>query len=200
MFNLTSEIMNNKYSGNVSDFQPVVEDASRVVISYGLKELGDGKAEWYEIPFYKKQGKPSFDAAKKAIIADINAHTDEKIVNGFPWTILHGDHAGETVNVWLSEENQRNFSEAQRVAAMTDGANLPLQVKVSEGADGIPVYDSFETIQEITNFYLAGVQFINATLQAGWAEKDSIDWTPYEQALNPQPNQESSKKASTRKK
>jgi hypothetical protein len=44
------------------------------------------------------------------------------------------------------------------------------------------------------------VQFINATLQAGWAEKDSIDWTPYEQALNPQPNQESSKKASTRKK
>ena len=179
--------MNNKYSGNVSDFQPVVEDASRVVISYGLKELGDGKAEWFEVVFYKKHGKPNLEAVKKAVIADINAHTDEKILNGFPWAILHGDNAGETVNVWLSEENQRNFSEAQRVAAMTDGANLPLQVKVSEGADGVPVYDNFETIEEITNFYLAGVQFIDATLKAGWAEKDSIDWAPYEEALNPQP-------------
>ena len=192
--------MQNKYSGNVSDFQPVVEDASRVVISYGLRELGDGKAEWFEVVFYKKQGKPDLEAVKKAVIADINAQTDEKILNGFPWTTLHGDHAGETVNVWLSEENQRNFSEAQRVAAMTDGANLPLQVKVSEGADGVPVYDSFETIEEITNFYLAGVQFINATLQAGWAEKDSIDWAPYEAALNPQPEQTEGTKKTTRKK
>ena len=173
--------MNNKYSGLVSDFVPVVEDASRIVISYGLTELSEGKAEWYEVVFYKKQGKPDLEALKKAVIADINAHTDEKIVNGFPWAILHGDHAGETVNVWLSEENQRNFSEAQRVATMTEGANLPLQVKISEGADGIPIYDVFNTIEEITNFYLAGVQFINTTLQAGWAEKDSIDWTPYEE-------------------
>ena len=194
--------MQNKYSGNVSDFQPVVEDKSRVVISYGLEVAEDGKkATWYEVVFYKKQGKPNLEAVKKAVIADINAHTDEKILNGFPWAILHGEHAGETVNVWLSEENQRNFSEAQRVAGMTEGANLPLQVKVSEGADGVPVYDSFETIQEITTFYLAGVQFINATLQAGWAEKDAIDWTPYEQALNPQPEQDGgTKKASTRKK
>lgn len=191
--------MNNKYSGNVSDFVPVVEDASRVVISYGLKELGDGKAEWYEVVFYKKQGKPDLEAVKKAVIADINAHTDEKILNGFPWAILHGDNAGETVNVWLSEENQRNFSEAQRVAAMTEGANLPLQVKVSEGADGVPVYDSFETIEEITNFYLAGVQFIDVYLKAGWAEKDSIDWAPYEAALNPQPEQTTSKKSSKKK-
>ena len=193
--------MNNKYSGNVSDFQPVVEDASRVVISYGLKELGDGKAEWFEVVFYKKQtAKPTIEQVKKAVIADINAHTDEKILNGFPWAILHGDNAGEIVNVWLSEENQRNFSEAQRVAAMTDGSNLPLQVKVSEGADGVPVYDSFETIEEITNFYLAGVAFIDVCLKAGWAEKDSIDWAPYEQALNPQPEQTEGTKKTTRKK
>ena len=190
--------MNNKYCGNVSDYAPVSEDQSRVVIMYGLKEDGD-KAEWYEVVFYKKQGKPDLEAVKKAVIADINAHTDEKILNGFPWAILHGDNAGETVNVWLSEENQRNFSEAQRVAAMTEGANLPLQVKVSEGADGVPVYDSFETIEEITNFYLAGVQFIDVCLKAGWAEKDSIDWAPYEQALNPQPEQTTGKKSSKKK-
>ena len=32
---------NNKYCGNVSDFAPVSEDQSRVVIMYGLKEDGD---------------------------------------------------------------------------------------------------------------------------------------------------------------
>ena len=190
----------NKINGSSSEFALVKEEGNRTVIGYGFEaEQGGEKTTWYEVYFPKKQGKPDLESVKKAVIADINAQTDEKILNGFPWGILHGEHAGETVNVWLSEENQRNFSEAQRVAAMTEGANLPLQVKVSEGADGVPVYDSFETIQEITTFYLAGVQFINATLQAGWAEKDAIDWTPYEQALNPQPEQSEGKK-STRKK
>lgn len=190
----------NKINGLASEFALVKEEGSRIVIGYGFEaEQGGDNATWYEVYFPKKHGKPNLEAVKKAVIADINAQTDKKILNGFPWAILHGEHAGKTVNVWLSEENQRNFSEAQRVAGMTDGANLPLQVKVSEGADGVPVYDSFETIQEITNFYLAGVQFINATLQAGWAEKDAIDWAPYEQALNPQSEQSEGKK-STRKK
>ena len=188
----------NKINGSSSEFALVKEEGNRTVIGYGFEaEQGGEKATWYEVYFPKKQGKPDLEAVKKAVIADINAQTDEKILNGFPWAILHGEHAGETVNVWLSEENQRNFSEAQRVAAMTDGTNLPLQVKVSEGADGVPVYDNFETIEEITSFYLAGVQFINSTLQAGWAEKDAIDWAPYEAALNPQ--QEEGTKAKSRK-
>ena len=63
---------NNKYCGNVSDYAPVSEDQSRVVIMYGMKEDGD-KAEWYQLDFYKKQGKPSFEQVKAAIIADIKA-------------------------------------------------------------------------------------------------------------------------------
>ena len=187
--------MDNKYFGLISEYAPIVEDESRVVVSYGFQEEADGEhATWFSVVFYKKgKGKPTLEDIKKAVIADINANIAEKILNGFPWVVLHGDNAGDTVNVWLSDENQRNFSEAQRVAAMTSGANLPLQVKVSEGADGVPVYDTLETLEEITNFYLAGVQFINTTLKAGWAEKDGIDWSPYEAALNPQP------KASTRK-
>ena len=38
----------------------------------------------------------------------------------------------------------------------------------------------FETVDEITRFYIAGVNFINQTLNEGWARKDSIDWSPYE--------------------
>lgn len=182
--------MNNKYSGNVSDFQPVVEDASRVVISYGLNELGDGKAEWYEVVFYKKQGKPSFDAAKKAVIADINARTDEKIISGFVWT----PEGGDPIPVWLSEENQRNFSEAQRIASTMPEAILPVTFKLGEQADETPIYHEFTTAEELTSFYLQAVAYINATLAAGWAEKDGIDWTPYEQALNPEPPKKTTRK------
>lgn len=187
--------MNNKYSGNVSDFQPVVEDASRVVISYGLTVAEDGeKAEWREVVFYKKQGRPNFEAVKKAVIADINAQTDENIISGFVWT----PEGGAPIPVWLSEENQRNFSEAQRIASTMPEAILPVTFKLGEQADETPIYHEFTTAEELTSFYLQAVAYINATLAAGWAEKDGIDWTPYEQALNPEAA--STGKKTTRKK
>jgi len=184
--------MVNKYSGNVSDFQPVVEDASRVVISYGLKELGDGKAEWFEVVFYKKQtAKPTIEQVKKAVLDDINKQTDEKILTGFVWN---------DIPVWLSEENQRNFSEAQRIAMIMPEAILPVTFKLGEQADETPIYHEFETSEELTGFYLQAVAFINQTLAEGWQRKDGIDWAPYEAALNPQPEQTEGTKKSTRKK
>lgn len=184
--------MVNKYSGNVSDFQPVVEDQSRVVISYGLKELGEGKAEWFEVVFYKKQGRPSFEAAKKAILADIDAQTDEKILNGYPFT---PDGAEEPIIVWLSKESQTNFSEAHRLQI------VPVKFKLNETADKQPIYHTFESFEELDRFYKGGVQYINQCLNEGWARKDGIDWAPYEQALNPQPEYtETTTKKSSKKK
>ena len=159
-------MQNNKYSGNVSDFQPVVEDASRIVISYGLKEIDGDKAEWYEVVFYKKQGKPSFEQAKAAIIADINERVKAKIIGGFVWN---------DKPVWLSEENQMNF--AQGV--------VPVTFKIGEQADGTPIYQEFSTKTELKNFVEACVAWKQQCLADGWQEKDGIDWTPYEQALAP---------------
>jgi hypothetical protein len=46
----------NKISGKKSDFALMSEDASRVVIGYGLKKVADKTLyEWYEISLYKKQ-------------------------------------------------------------------------------------------------------------------------------------------------
>ena len=170
----------------MSDFQPVVEDASRVVISYGLTELGDGKAEWFEVVFYKKQtAKPTIEQVKKAVLDDINKQTDDKILTGFVWNDMP---------VYLSDENQRNFSEAQRIAMIMPDAILPVTFKLGEQADETPIYYEFSTAEELTGFYLQAVAFINQTLADGWHRKDGIDWAPYESALNPQP------KKSTRKK
>jgi hypothetical protein len=43
-----------------------------------------------------------------------------------------------------------------------------------------PVYEYFQNIQELASFYLGGVDYIESCYQAGWTEKDAIDWTPYE--------------------
>ena len=169
---------NNKYSGTVADFIPVQEDASRVVISYGLEVAEDGeKATWFEVVFYKKQGRPTFEQAKAAILADIDARTDEKILNSYSFT---PDGAEEPIIVWLSKESQTNFSEAQRLQI------VPVKFKLNETEDKQPIYHTFETTTELDRFYMGGVAYIQQCLQEGWAEKDGIDWTPYEQALNPQ--------------
>lgn len=177
MFHLTSKIMaNNKYCGTAADYQPVSEDHSRVVIMYGLTE-SEGKAEWYQIDFYKKQvAKPTLQQVKDAIIADIDKQTDEKILNGYQFT---PDGAEEPITVWLSKENQTNFSEAHRLQI------VPIKFKLNETEDKEAIYHTFETFEELDQFYKGGVQYINQCLNEGWQRKDSIDWTPYAEALQP---------------
>ena len=161
---------NNKYCGNVSDYAPVSEDQSRVVIMYGLKPIGNDMVEWYQIEFYKKQGRPSFEQAKAAIIADINERVKAKIIGGFVWN---------DKPVWLSEENQMNFAQAV----------VPATFKIGEQADGTPIYQEFATKTELKNFVEACVDYKQQCLTDGWAEKDGMDWTPYEEALQPVTNE-----------
>jgi hypothetical protein len=67
---------------------------------------------------------------------------------------------------------------------------VPVKFKLNETADKQPIYHTFETFEELNRFYVGGVAYINQCLNEGWARKDSIDWAPYEQALNPQPANE----------
>lgn len=118
--------------------------------------------------------KPSMAEVREFVFGVINAQTDLKILSGMTWG---------TKPVWLSEENQKNFSEAQRVAQMMPEAILPVTFKLGEQKDGSPVYYEFQTAEELTSFYLQAVAHINQCLAEGWARKDGIDWTPYEEIL-----------------
>lgn len=113
---------------------------------------------------YHDTPNPDPSKVKDTIDAHINAKTDQRILSGFIWN-------GK--NVWLSDENQRNFSEAQRAAMITNGASLPMTFKLGEDAQKNPVYHEFTTVEELTGFYLSVVAYINQCLNEGWREKDA---------------------------
>ena len=179
----------NKVFGRKECFVPLREDASRWIVSYDYTEETDGEnATWYEVYFYKKtDGKPGIERIRDAIIADIDARTDERILSGYEWTVLHGDedgsHIGETVNVWLTMENQNNFKEAHRIAGNNASLVIPVKFKISEDAEKYAIYETFNSFEELNAFYLGAFAYVKACLDAGWQKKDAFDRTPYEEAL-----------------
>jgi len=95
----------NKVFGDINSYSPVYVYGKRTAVCYDYEEVGDEQhATWYEIYFTQNHSVyPNLDSIKTAILSDINARTDYKILTEFEWN---------GVKVWLSEENQKNFSEA----------------------------------------------------------------------------------------
>lgn len=157
--------------GKSDDFAYLKEDSSRYIIGYNKTEIDSEHCEWYEVYFYKKnRHKPTLDDIKNAILEDINAQTDEKILSGFVWN---------DIPVWLSAESQRNFSEAQRAGEMNPKRFTPVLFKLGE-SNGTPVYHQFDTAEELTDFYFLAQDYIRQCLAEGWQMKDAVDFTPYE--------------------
>ena len=153
---------NNKYCGTVADYRPVSEDQSRVVIMYDLKVKEDSElAEWYQVTFYKKKGVPTLEQVKQAVIQDINSRVKTAIISGFTY---------EGNPVWLSEENQLNFSQAV----------TPATLKIGEQQDGTPIYKTFIDAAELKAFNDACSLWRQQCLAEGYNKKDGIDWAPYE--------------------
>lgn len=163
----------NKINGKQSDFALMRTEGTQIIIGYGLKELENGLWEWYEVYLNKKQvNQVTLQVVKDAIIGDIDAQTDAKILNGYEFT---PDGAEEPIVVWLSKESQTNFSEAHRLQV------VPVKFKLNEDEDKNAIYHTFTTFDELDRFYKGGVAWIQQCLNEGWQRKDSIDWSQYEE-------------------
>lgn len=162
----------NKVYGLTKEFAPIRNDRSRLIVAYGIEATdNENYSTWYEIYFYKKPHPyVSNEEIKEAILADINAQTDEKILKDFVW---------ENNKVWLSTENQFNFKAAYDIAVQTEGANLPIKFKLGEQEDGTPIYHTFDTFVELQDFYTKAINHINNCLNEGWQRKDAINWENY---------------------
>lgn len=117
--------------------------------------------------------KPSLEEVKGIVLGGMNALIDEKILSGFVW---------KDMPVWLSTENQFNYKAAYDLAVMSSGQSLPVMFKF--GTTENPVYYHFSTLDDISDFYVSAMTYINTTLAEGWQKKDAIDWSVYEEALN----------------
>lgn len=183
----------NKVFAPKECYVPIREDSSRTIISYEYVAEEDGvNATWYEIYIPKKQKQSvSFNEVCDAIIEDINARTDEKILSGFVWTCLKGEDKDKTFNVWLSTENEFNFKAAYDLAVQTQGQSLPVKFKLGEieveveseeeqrQTEKQPVYHTFENMEDFSDFYVKTIAYVNQCLNEGWAKKDSMDFEPY---------------------
>lgn len=157
---------------------------------YGAKERQDGlykigRAKWEliygfgqddsdsETGYNYRQrfngSKPSLDDVKTVVINQINANTDANILSGFVWNDMP---------VWLSTENQLNYKAAYDMAVQTQGASLPAKFKF--GTDDNPVYHTFESLDVFEDFFTSMLKHVSDAIDAGWVEKDGIDWSVFE--------------------
>lgn len=143
---------------------------------FGFGEDEQGKYQWRQVFNFR----PPFDYIKELILATINKDVDEKILSGFVWTAGNGTK----YNVWLSMENQQNYKAIYDLAVQLGGQGV-LPVTFKFGTTDSPTYHTFETLEELGAFYMQSVQFIQATYQWGWQEKDNIDWSNYDHDTEP---------------
>jgi hypothetical protein len=138
------------------------------------KEVSENDYEavtFYEAELTKRR-KPTIEEVKSLILIEINKMIDEKILSGFAW---------KGMEVWLSSENQFNYKAAYDLTLQSEGKTLPVLFKF--GSTEEPIYHRFETIEELSDFYIGAMKYISDTLAEGWKEKDSIDWSLYEEVL-----------------
>lgn len=134
-------------------------------VRWNITEKVDGSSDWYEQDYGHK---PTLEEIRDTIVKFHNGQVDAKILSGFSW---------KDMPVWLSSENQFNYKASFDLAVQTNGQNLPVRFKF--GTDKDPKYYDFKTIDELSDFYTSAIKFINDTLQEGWAEKDSVDFSVY---------------------
>lgn len=125
----------------------------------------EGNVEFMEQEFNHK---PTLSEVKELITSWYNSIIDEKILSGFKF---------KDIPVWLSSENQFNYKAAYDIAVQKNGANLPIKFKL--GTDEEPVYVTFNSVEELEEFYIQSVYYIQNTLNEGWEMKNNINWEAY---------------------
>lgn len=134
-------------------------------VRWDVQESENGTASYMEEEFNHK---PTDDEIRSTVISWYNGQTDEAILSGFSY---------ENTPVWLSSENQFNYKSAYDLAVQTGGKTLPVTFKF--GTDTEPHYHTFDTLEELTDFYTKAMRHMQDTLADGWKKKDAFNLDLY---------------------
>lgn len=149
---------------------PLIEQFNPVKGQWLLR-WGIAPTEYIEVLL---DAKPSLDAIRDVILTWYNQEIDKEILSGFKWRDMH---------IWLNAENQLNYKATFDLVMQFQGGRGTLPVTFKFGHDDQSVYHEFTTVDELADFYLSSVTYVKGVLSRGWAKKDAIDWSLYEQAL-----------------
>ncbi len=111
---------------------------------------------------------PRPEVIKRDIVETINEIVRDKILHG----MTYRGHL-----VWLSAENQRNYSDWYELAKI-NSENLPVVIKL--GTDDEPVELELTTLEEVEDFYQAVGNHIRQTVCEGWEMKRNLNMEEYE--------------------
>lgn len=151
--------VNDKHVTIMWDYKPIFKaNAKGVTVETPL-------ATWQEHTFNHV---PTLTEIKTVIIEYYNHLIDEEILSGLVW---------RGMPIWLSSENQFNYKVAYDLAVQTNGATLPVTFKF--GNDENVVYYEFKTIEDISEFYITSINYVQRVLKEGWKKKDEINWSIY---------------------
>lgn len=147
-------------------------------IRWDVQPKEDGTATYMEAEFPHR---PTAEEIKKIITDWYDQQTDAAILSGYEWTVKHGPKEGQTVKVWLSQENQNNYKAKHDAARMYPQlVTFPMTYKISEDGEKNAIYETFQDIDELAEFYLGGIAYIEQTVAIGWQKKDAVDLKLYE--------------------
>lgn len=108
---------------------------------------------------------PNIEEVRETILSQISQNTKTAIIDGYEW---------KGNKVWLSSENQQNYTLAYELAQNGDLTEMPT---VKLGTDESPVYYTFNNAKELAAF-VAGMQHhIQNRLLESWQERQEIDWS-----------------------
>lgn len=156
--------MEKVYGATERHDQLIVYGTKRAMLIYGYGTEGE---QGYDMR-HQFTHKPTKQEVLDVIVNQINADIDNTILTGFVWN---------DKKVWLSMESQFDFKAVYDIAVQSKGKNLPIKFKLGEDDDRLPIYHTFETMAEFTDFYTKFIGFINQTRNEGWEEKDAAkEW------------------------
>jgi hypothetical protein len=151
--------VNDKHVTIMWDYKPIFNANAKG------EQIESPLATWQEHTFNHI---PTLSEIKAVITDYYNKLIDQSILSGLVWNGM---------KVWLSSENQFNYKVAYDLAVQTNGATLPIVFKF--GDDEETVYYEFKTIEELSNFYITSINYVQTVLQEGWNKKDKINWDIY---------------------
>jgi hypothetical protein len=151
--------VNDKHVTIMWDYKPIFKANAKG------EQIESPLATWQEHTFNHI---PTLSEIKAVITDYYNKLIDQSILSGLVWNGM---------KVWLSSENQFNYKVAYDLAVQSNGATLPIVFKF--GDDEETVYYEFKTIEELSNFYITSINYVQTVLQEGWNKKDKINWDIY---------------------